>query len=46
MTSWHSYPKVWALGHRETKDIFVSDVIIEEKVDGSQFNFGRAGQDV
>ena len=35
-----SYPKVWNFGHPQIKDIFESDVIVEEKVDGSQFSFG------
>lgn len=34
------YPKIYQLGHRSIKDIFDSDVIIEEKVDGSQISFG------
>lgn len=41
MTSWHSYPKVWNLGHAAVKDILADDVVVEEKVDGSQFSFGR-----
>jgi len=40
MSSWHSYPKIYALGHREVKDIFSSEVIIQEKIDGSQISFG------
>ncbi len=39
-SSWHSYPKIYALGHREVKDIFKSEVIIQEKIDGSQISFG------
>ncbi len=39
-TSWHSYPKIFALGHREVKDIFKSHVVIQEKIDGSQISFG------
>lgn len=46
MDSWHSYPKIWALGHRETADIFKSPVVIEEKIDGSQFNFGKFGEEI
>lgn len=46
MDSWHSYPKIWALGHSETQEIFKSPVIIEEKIDGSQFNFGRFGEEI
>jgi hypothetical protein len=38
--SWHSYPSVFALGHRMIKDLFCEDVLLEEKVDGSQFSFG------
>ena len=39
-TSWHSYPKSFAIGHRLIADIFKEPVIVEEKVDGSQFSFG------
>lgn len=39
-TSWHSYPKVFNLGHPAIADLFKEPVIIEEKVDGSQFSFG------
>lgn len=40
MTSWHSYPKVYALGHSAIQDIFLDPVVVQEKVDGSQFSFG------
>lgn len=40
MSSWHSYPKIYAFGHREVRDIFDGPVVVEEKVDGSQFSFG------
>lgn len=36
----HSYPKVWALGHREILDIFKGPVQLEEKIDGSQYSMG------
>lgn len=36
----HSYPKVWALGHGATKELLWDPVLVEEKVDGSQFSFG------
>lgn len=36
-----SYPKIYNLGHAAIADIFSEDVIVEEKVDGSQFSFGR-----
>lgn len=39
------YGKVYALGHREVKDIFSGPVQVEEKVDGSQFSFGFYGAD-
>lgn len=38
--SWHSYPQVYALGHRALKELFLDPVIVEEKIDGSQFSFG------
>lgn len=41
--SWHSYPKVHAIGHMAIKEILLDEVLIEEKVDGSQFSFGRFG---
>lgn len=40
LDSWHSYPKVYTLGHAALKEIFLDDVIVEEKIDGSQFSFG------
>lgn len=39
-TSWHSYPSIYNLGHKNVLDIFNEDVLIEEKIDGSQFSFG------
>lgn len=39
-SSWHSYGKIWAIGHAAINEIFFDDVLIEEKVDGSQFSFG------
>lgn len=40
MSSWHSYPKVYAIGHGAVAELFLDDIIVEEKVDGSQFSFG------
>lgn len=40
MNSWHSYPSIYNLGHRVLVDLFKEPVLIEEKVDGSQFSFG------
>ena len=34
MSSWHSYPKVYALGHSAIKDLLLDSVILEEKIDG------------
>ena len=36
-----SYPKVWALGSRAVERLFEGPVIIQEKLDGSQFSFGK-----
>ena len=36
----HSYPSVCALGHKMIEGIFSGPVVIEEKIDGSQFSFG------
>lgn len=35
-----SYPSIFGLGHKAIKDLFNTPVLIEEKVDGSQFSFG------
>lgn len=43
MDSWHSYPKVYALGHPTIEHLFDTPVLVEEKVDGSQFSFGIFG---
>lgn len=40
MNSYHSYPKIWNIGHANIKEIFLEDVNVEEKIDGSQFSFG------
>ena len=36
----HSYSKVYQIGHKVIRDIFNEEVLIEEKIDGSQFSFG------
>lgn len=41
LDSWHSYPKVWALGHAAIRELLLDPVLVEEKIDGSQFSFGR-----
>lgn len=40
MSSWHTYPSIYNLGHRAVRDLFTAPVNVEEKVDGSQFSFG------
>lgn len=40
MTSWHSYPKIYNVGHAALSQLFDDYVLIEEKIDGSQFSFG------
>ena len=40
-SSWHTYPSIFALGHKATQPLMVyPDLIVEEKIDGSQFSFG------
>lgn len=38
--SWHTYPSIRALGHRAVVELFADPVLVEEKIDGSQFSFG------
>ena len=35
-----SYPSIYALGHRNVDDLFANEVVVQEKIDGSQFSFG------
>lgn len=49
MTSWHSYPKVYNLGHDAIKDLLIDPphtLVVQEKIDGSQFSFGRFGEEI
>lgn len=39
-SSWHSYPKIFALGHRALSELLLDPVEITEKVDGSFIGFG------
>src|SRR3990167_180075 len=39
MSSWGSYPSCFNMGHRAISSLLDGDVIVEEKVDGSQFSF-------
>lgn len=40
MNSWHSYPKVYNLGHAAINGVLEGYVFVQEKIDGSQFSFG------
>ncbi len=40
MDSWGSYSKIFNIGHPQARDLFEDEVVIEEKIDGSQFSFG------
>jgi hypothetical protein len=40
MSTWHSYGKIYALGHPAIADLLNGIVSIEEKIDGSAFYFG------
>jgi hypothetical protein len=40
VSSWHSYPKIYNVGHAAVSDVLSAEVYVEEKVDGSQFSFG------
>ena len=46
MSSWHSYPKIYNLGHAAIAELFHDPIVAEEKVDGSQFSFGRFGEEI
>ncbi len=41
MSSYHSYPSIFNLGHRYIADLLLDPVLVEEKVDGSQISFGK-----
>ena len=40
MSSWHSYPSIFNLGHKAIERLLDGPVNVEEKIDGSQFSFG------
>lgn len=44
--SWHSYPKIYNMGHAALGCLLDGPVVIQEKVDGSQLSFGRFGDEV
>lgn len=37
----NSYPKVYNLGHAAIAEILLDEVLVEEKIDGSQLSFGK-----
>lgn len=39
-----SYPSIYNIGHKAIANIFSTEVLIEEKIDGSQFSFKRTGE--
>lgn len=39
-TSWHTYPSIFNLGHKYLVDLTNDPVLVEEKIDGSQFSWG------
>lgn len=41
-----AYPKIFAIGQDYIRDIFKGEVEISEKVDGSQFSFGKVGGEI
>ena len=45
-TSWHSYPSIYTLGHKAIAELFDGPVVVQEKIDGSQFSFGRFGDEL
>lgn len=36
-----SYPSIYNIGHKAAADLFDGPVVVEEKIDGSQFSFGK-----
>lgn len=40
MSSWHSYPSIYNVGHAALAGFFDRWLNVEEKIDGSQFSFG------
>lgn len=40
-----AYPSIFALGHKAVVDLLTSPVVVQEKIDGSQFSFGVHAQE-
>jgi len=43
MAQLSSYSKVWALGHMQAQGLFDGPVVVQEKLDGSQFSWANLG---
>jgi hypothetical protein len=41
-----SYPKLYNIGHKAIEDLFKEEVLVQEKLDGSQISFCRTGDDL
>lgn len=41
MITLHAYPSIYNLGHKAVAEILSGNVLVEEKVDGSQFSFAK-----
>ena len=46
LTMIDSYPQVFNLGHKALVDLFKDPVLVQEKIDGSQFSFGHFVDDL
>lgn len=46
MSEIHSFPKVYAIGHGAIAELFQGDVLVEEKIDGSQFSFCKKNGEI
>lgn len=40
MNKLSSYSKIYSLGHRAIRDLLNGEIVVQEKIDGSQFSFG------
>jgi hypothetical protein len=40
MSSWTAYPKVHNIGHPAIAELLLGEIVVQEKVDGSQISFG------
>jgi len=42
----HSYSKLYNIGHKAVEDLLNGEVLIQEKLDGSQISFCKTGDDI